>query len=165
LLTRAALYQLLKGGGEMTFLDRINEDLKAAMKSKASERLSTLRMVKTALKNREIDKMSALTDEEAIKVLQSLVKQRRDSVEQYQQAGRVELAEKEAAEIKVIEEYLPAAPDEAAVARVVEETIAETGASSIKEMGAVMKAVMAKLAGQNVDGKMINQIVKSKLGG
>ena len=86
----------------MTFLDRINEDLKAAMKSKDSDRLSTLRMVKTALKNREIDKMEALTDEEAIKVLQSLVKQRRDSIEQYQQAGRIELAEKEASEIKVI---------------------------------------------------------------
>ena len=149
----------------MTFLDRINEDLKAAMKSKDSERLSTLRMVKTALKNREIDKMEALTDEEAIKVLQSLVKQRRDSIEQYQQAGRIELAEKEASEIKVIEEYLPAALDEAAIARVVEETIAETGASSMKEMGAVMKAVMAKLAGQIVDGKAVNQIVKSKLGG
>jgi uncharacterized protein YqeY len=149
----------------MTFLDRINEDLKAAMKAKDSERLSTLRMVKTALKNREIDKMEALTDEEAIKVLQSLVKQRRDSIEQYQQAGRIELAEKEAAEIKVIEEYLPAALDDAAIARVVEETIAETGASSMKEMGAVMKAVMAKLAGQTVDGKAVNQIVKSKLGG
>src|SRR6266545_1646227 len=116
----------------MTFLDRINEDLKAAMKSKDSERLSTLRMVKTALKNREIDKMESLTDEAAI---------------------------------KVIEEYLPAALDEAAIARVVEETIAETGASSMKEMGAVMKAVMAKLAGQTVDGKAVNQIVKSKLGG
>jgi uncharacterized protein YqeY len=149
----------------MTFLDRINEDLKAAMKSKDSDRLSTLRMAKTALKNREIDKMEALTDEEAIKVLQSLVKQRRDSIEQYQKAGRIELAEKEAAEIKVIEEYLPAALDEAAIARVVEETIAETGASSMKEMGAVMKAVMAKLAGQTVDGKAVNQIVKSKLGG
>jgi uncharacterized protein YqeY len=149
----------------MTFLDRINEDLKAAMKAKDSARLSTLRMVKTALKNREIDKMEALTDEEAIKVLQSLVKQRRDSIEQYQQAGRIELAEKEAAEIKVIEEYLPAALDEAAIARVVEETIAETGASSMKEIGAVMKAVMAKLAGQTVDGKAVNQIVKSKLGG
>ncbi len=149
----------------MTFLDRINEDLKAAMKSKDSERLSTLRMVKTALKNREIDKMEALTDEEAIRVLQSQVKQRRDSIEQYQQAGRIELAEKEAAEIKIIEEYLPAALDEAAIARVVEETIAETGASSMKEMGAVMKAVMAKLAGQTVDGKAVNQIVKSKLGG
>ena len=149
----------------MTFLDRINEDLKAAMKSKDSDRLSTLRMVKTALKNREIDKMEALTDEEAIKVLQSMVKQRRDSIEQYQQAGRIELAEKEAAEIKVIEEYLPAALDDAAIARVVEETIVETGASSMKEMGAVMKAVMAKLAGQTVDGKAVNQIVKSKLGG
>lgn len=149
----------------MTFLDRINEDLIAAMKSKDSDRLSTLRMVKTALKNREIDKMEALTDEEAIKVLQSLVKQRRDSIEQYQQAGRIELAEKEAAEIKVIEEYLPAALDDAAIARVVEETIVETGASSMKEMGAVMKAVMAKLAGQTVDGKAVNQIVKSKLGG
>jgi uncharacterized protein len=149
----------------MTFLDRINEDLKAAMKSKDSERLSTLRMVKTALKNREIDKMEALSDEEALKALQSLVKQRRDSIEQYQQAGRIDLAEKEAAEIKIIEEYLPAALDEAAIARVVEETIAETGASSMKEMGAVMKAVMAKLAGQTVDGKAVNQIVKSKLGG
>jgi uncharacterized protein YqeY len=149
----------------MTFLDRINEDLKAAMKSKDSERLSTLRMVKTALKNREIDKMEAINDEEALRVLQSLVKQRRDSIEQYQKAGRIDLAEKEAAEIKFIEEYLPAALDEAAIARVVEETIAETGASSMKEMGAVMKAVMAKLAGQTVDGKAVNQIVKSKLGG
>jgi uncharacterized protein len=149
----------------MTFLDRINEDLKAAMKSKDSDRLSTLRMAKTALKNREIDKMEALTDEEAIKVLQSLVKQRRDSIEQYQKAGRIELAEKETAEIKVIEEYLPAALDDAAIARVVEETIVETGASSMKDMGAVMKAVMAKLAGQTVDGKAVNQIVKSKLGG
>jgi uncharacterized protein len=149
----------------MTFLDRINEDLKTAMKSRDSDRLSTLRMVKTALKNREIDKMEALTDEESIKVLQSLVKQRRDSIEQYQQAGRIDLAEKEAAELKVIEEYLPAALDEAAIARIVEETVAETGASSMKEMGAVMKAVMAKLAGQTVDGKVVNQIVKSKLGG
>ncbi len=149
----------------MTFLDRINEDLKAAMKNRDSERLSTLRMVKTALKNREIEKMDALTDEEAMKTLQSLVKQRRDSIEQYRQAGRAELADKEAAEIKVIEEYLPAAVDEAVIARVVEETIAEIGASSIKEMGAVMKAVMAKFAGQTVDGKAVNQIVKSKLGG
>ncbi|MBO0857996.1 MAG: GatB/YqeY domain-containing protein [Chloracidobacterium sp.] len=149
----------------MTFLERINEDLKAAMKSKDSERLSTLRMVKTALKNREIDKMEAITDEEAIKTLQSLVKQRRDSIEQYQHAGRIDLAEKEAAEIRTIEEYLPAALDEAAITRVVEETLAETGASSMKDMGAVMKAVMAKLAGQTVDGKAVNQIVKSKLGG
>jgi uncharacterized protein len=149
----------------MTFLERINGDLTAAMKNKEAERLSTLRMVKTALKNREIEKMSPVTDEEAIRILQSLVKQRRDSIEQYEQGGRPELAEKEAAEIKIIEEYLPAALDEAALTRIVEETIAQTGANSMKEMGNVMKAVMARLAGQTVDGKVVNQIVKSKLGG
>lgn len=149
----------------MTFLERIEQDLKTAMKNKDAERLSTLRMVKTALKNREIDKMAALTDDEAMKVLQSLVKQRRDSVEQYNQAGRAELAAKEAAEIKMIEAYLPAALDEAAITRIVEETIAETGASSPKEMGNVMKAAMAKLAGQTVDGKVVSLIVKAKLGG
>ena len=148
----------------MTFLDRINQDITAAMKAKDADRLSTLRMVKTALKNREIDKMAALMDDEAIKVLQSLVKQRRDSIEQYKQGGRPELAEKEAAEIKVIEAYLPAALDEAAIAKIVEETIAEQGATSAKEMGQVMKAVMAKLAGQTVDGKVVNQLVRAKLG-
>ena len=103
------------------------------MKNKEADRLSTLRMVKTALKNREIEKMAALTDEEALKILQSLVKQRRDSIEQYKSAGRAELAEKEAAEITVIEQYLPAALDEAAVARVVEDVIrCETGASSVR---------------------------------
>jgi uncharacterized protein YqeY len=148
----------------MTFLERIEQDLKTAMKNKEADRLSTLRMVKTAIKNREIDKMASLSDDEALKVLQSLVKQRRDSIEQYQQAGRAELAEKEAVEIKVIEVYLPAALDEAAIATIVEETIAETGASSAKEMGAVMKAVMAKLTGQTVDGKVVNQLVRAKLG-
>jgi uncharacterized protein YqeY len=149
----------------MTFLERINGDLTAAMKNKEAERLSTLRMVKTALKNREIEKMAPLTDEEAIRTLQSLVKQRRDSIEQYKQGGRPELAEKEAAEIKIIEEYLPAALDDAAITTIVEEAIAQTGANSMKEMGNVMKAVMARLAGQTVDGKLVNQIVKSKLGG
>lgn len=149
----------------MTFLERIEQDLKTAMKNQDAARLSTLRLVKAALKNREIDKMAELTDDEASKVLQSLVKQRRDSVEQYNQAGRAELADKEAAEIKVIEEYLPAALDPAAIARIVAETITETGASSPKEMGNVMKAVMAKLAGQTVDGKLVSQMVKAKLGG
>lgn len=148
----------------MTFLECINQDITTAMKAKEAERLSTLRMVKTALKNREIEKMAALTDDEAIKVLQSLVKQRRDSVEQYTQGGRLELAEKEAAEIKVIETYLPAALDEAAIASVVETTIAELGATSAKEMGQVMKAVMVKLAGQTVDGKVVSQLVKTRLG-
>lgn len=149
----------------MTFLERIEQDLKTAMKNQDAARLSTLRLVKTALKNREIDKMAQLTDDEASKVLQSLVKQRRDSVEQYHQAGRAELADKETAEIKVIEQYLPAALDEAAIARIVAETITETGASSPKELGNVMKAVMARLAGQTVDGKLVSQMVKAKLGG
>ncbi|MBI1761150.1 MAG: GatB/YqeY domain-containing protein [Acidobacteria bacterium] len=148
----------------MTFLERINRDITTAMKAKEAARLSTLRMVKTALKNREIDKMAALTDDEALKILQSLVKQRRDSVEQYTQGGRPELAAKEAAEIKMIEAYLPAALDEAAIAGIVEATITELGATSAKEMGQVMKAVMVKLAGQTADGKVVSQLVKARLG-
>lgn len=148
----------------MSFLERINQDLSAAMKAKEAERLSTLRMVKTALKNREIEKMAPLDDAESIKVMQSLVKQRRDSAEQYRQAGREELAAKEEAEIKVIEEYLPAALDEATLERIVNETLAEIGATSARDMGRAMKAVMARLAGQAVDGKAVNQLVKAKLG-
>jgi hypothetical protein len=148
----------------MTLPERINQDLTAAMKAKDAARLSTLRMVKTALKNREIEKMNPLDEAEAIRVLQALVKQRRDSIEQYTQGGRPELAEKEAAEIKVIEEYLPAAVDEATLARIVEETLREIGAQSVKDLGRAMKAVMARLAGQSVDGKVVNQLVKSKLG-
>ncbi|HZS06897.1 MAG TPA: GatB/YqeY domain-containing protein [Blastocatellia bacterium] len=149
----------------MSMLDTINQDITAAMKARDAERLSALRMVKTALKNREIEKMAPLDDAESTKVLQSLVKQRRDSIEQYEKGGRAELAAKEAAEIKVIEQYLPAAVDEATVARVVEETLTEIGATSAKDMGRAMKAVMAKFAGQAVDGKVINQLVKVKLGG
>lgn len=149
----------------MTFLDRINEDLKRAMKSQDSARLSTLRMVKTALKNREIEKMAPLEDAEALKILQTLVKQRRDSAEQYRQADRIELADRELAEIVMIEEYLPAAADEATIARLVEDTVAELGATSPKEMGAVMKGVLARLAGQTVDGKLVNQLVRARLGG
>lgn len=147
----------------MSFLKRIEEDIKIAMKSREADRLSTLRMVKTALKNKEIDKMADLTDDESLKVLLSLVKQRRDSIDQYKTAGRQELADKEAAEIKVIEEYLPVAPDEAQITKVVEDTIAELGASTIKDLGGVMKAVTAKFAGQAVDGKVVSQIVRSKL--
>jgi hypothetical protein len=148
----------------MTLQEQINQDLTAAMKAKDAERLSTLRMMKTALKNREIEKMSPLDDAEAIKVLQSLVKQRRDSIEQYRQGGRPELAEKEAAEIKVIEEYLPAAMDQATLLRIVDETLSEIGAQSPKDLGRAMKAIMAKLAGQAVDGKVVNQMVRTKLG-
>lgn len=148
----------------MSLLDKIDQDIALAMKAKAAERLSALRMVKTALKNREIEKMAPLDEAESSRVLQSLVKQRRDSIEQYEKAGRAELAAKEAAEIKVIEEYLPAAVDEATLARVVEETLAEIGATSARDMGRAMKAVMAKFAGQPVDGKVINGLVRAKLG-
>ncbi len=148
----------------MSFLERINQEMTAAMKAKEAEKLSALRMVKSALINRQIEKMAPLDDAESIKVLQSLVKQRRDSIEQYEKGGRAELAAKEAAEITVIEAYLPAAVDEAIVARVVEETLAELGVISAKDLGRVMKAVMAKFAGQSVDGKLISQLVKAKLG-
>lgn len=148
----------------MTFLERINQDMIIAMKAKDAERLSTLRMVKASLKNREIEKMATLTDEEAVKALQSLVKQRRDSVEQYTQGGRLELAAREAAEIKVIEAYLPAALDETAIAAIVQATVTELGATSAKEMGQVMKAVMVKLAGQTAEGKLVSQLVKTQLG-
>lgn len=156
----------------MSFIETINQDITAAMKNKEAEKLSTLRMVKTALMNFEIEKKgkaenpdTKIDDAEALKVLQSLVKQRRDSIEQYQQGGRPELAEKEAAEIKFIEVYLPQAIDEAELAKIVEATVAEMGASSMKDLGNVMKAVMAKVAGQTVDGKVVNQLVRSKLGG
>jgi uncharacterized protein YqeY len=148
----------------MSLKERITSDMTAAMKSKEAARLSTLRMVKAAVQNREIEKGEALTDEELTKLLQSLVKQRRDSVEQYEKAGRAELAEKERAEIVFIEEYLPRAATREEIERAVEEAVAETGASSLKEMGAVMKAALARLAGRNADGRVVSEVVKSKLG-
>ena len=147
----------------MSLKERIVKDMTAAMKSKEAARLSTLRMVKAAVQNREIEKGGPLTDEETVKLLQSLVKQRRDSVEQYEKAGRAELAEKERAEIAVIEEYLPRAATREEIERAVSEAVAETGATSMKEMGAVMKAAMARLAGRNADGRTVNEVVRSKL--
>lgn len=151
----------------MTPLEKINQDITAAMKAKDELRLSTLRMMKTALKKEELEreKGQTLSEAEAVKILQSLLKQRRDSIEQYTKGGRQELADKEAAEMKIIEEYLPAALDEAAIGNIVASTIAEMGASSPQQMGLVMKAVMAKLAGQTVDGKVVSALVKAKLGG
>ena len=148
----------------MSLKERIVKDMTAAMKAKEAARLSTLRMVKAAVQNREIEKGGPLTDEETAKLLQSLVKQRRDSVEQYEKAGREELAEKERAEIAVIEEYLPQAATREEIERAVSEAVAETGATSPKEMGAVMKAALARLAGRNADGRAVSEIVKSKLG-
>ena len=136
----------------------------AAMRAQDAPRLSTLRMVKAAMMNRQIDKGGELSDEELAKMLQSLVKQRRDSVEQYERGGRTELAEKERAEIAVIEQYLPQAATREEIEQAVTAAVEETGASSLKEMGAVMKAAQARLAGRAADGRVVSEIVKAKLG-
>jgi uncharacterized protein YqeY len=135
------------------------------MKAQDAPRLSTLRMVKAAIQNREIDKGAPLMDEELTKLFQSLVKQRRDSVEQYDKGNRPELADKERAEIKVIEEYLPQAATREEIEQAVADAISETGATSMKEMGTVMKATQGKLAGRSADGRIVSEIVKAKLGG
>jgi len=148
----------------MSLKQQIVDDMTAAMRAKDAARLSTLRMVKAAMMNRQIDKGGELTDEELAKLLGSLLKQRRDSVEQYEKGGRAELAAKERAEISVIEAYLPQAATREEIEEVVVAAIAETGASSMKEMGAVMKAAGARLAGRAADGRVVSEIVKAKLG-
>ncbi|MEZ5424934.1 MAG: GatB/YqeY domain-containing protein [Pyrinomonadaceae bacterium] len=147
----------------MSLENKILDDLKTAMKSKEAERLSVLRMVKANLMNKRIEKGSDLTDEEVEKALQTLVKQRRDSAEQYEKGGRSELAEKENAEIKVLEEYLPKAATDEEIEMAVAEAIGRTGATSLRDMGAVMKASLAGLAGKTVDGKKVSEAVKSRL--
>ncbi len=147
----------------MKLRDRINADLTGAMKAKAADRLSVLRMMKAAVKNKEIETRGELDDAGVIQVLSTLIKQRRDSIEQYLKGGRKDLADKEAAEIPVIEEYLPAAVSDDEIAVVVEEAIRTTGASSAKDMGAVMKLCMSRFAGKLVDGKKVNVQVKARL--
>ena len=147
----------------MSILDTIIADLTTAMKAKEADRVSVLRMVKANLMNRKIEKGGELSDEEITKALQSLVKQRRDSIEQFEAAGRTELAAKEASEITVIEVYLPQAATPEEVAAAVAAAIAETGASSMKDMGNVMKAAMANLAGKSADGKLVSETVKKSL--
>ena len=151
----------------MTLAERITQDLTAAMKAKDAARTSTLRMAKAAIMNKEIDKHGALDDGEALKLLQGLVKQREDSADQYTKGGRPELAEKERAEIVVLQAYLPAEVSDAEIASAVDKAVAETGASSMKDMGKAMKAALAALAasGKAVDGKRVNEAVKKKLGG
>jgi uncharacterized protein YqeY len=150
----------------MTLVERITQDLTAAMKAQDAARTSTLRMAKAALMNRQIDKHAALEDGEATRLLQGLVKQREDSAEQYAKGGRPELADKERAEILVLKAYLPAEVTEEEIAAAVEKAVAETGATSPKDMGKVMKAAMAVLAGggKSVDGKRVNEAVKKRLG-
>jgi|SRR5437588_1977202 len=147
----------------MTLKDQIIADMTAAMKAKDAARTSTLRMVKAVITNREKEGGAALTDEDVTKLLRSQMKQRRDSVEQYQKAGRQDLVDKEQAELATIEVYLPQAASQEKIDAAVAAVIAETGASSMKDMGAVMKATMAKLAGKNADGKMVSETVKAKL--
>ncbi len=143
---------------------KIVADLTASMKAQDAARTSTLRMVKAAMMNRQIEQGSELNDDDVQKLLRSLVKQRRDSIEQYEKANRQELADKEKAEITVIEAYLPQAASTEEIENVVTSVIAETGASSIKDMGKVMKAAQAALAGKNADGKVVSDVVKAKLG-
>lgn len=150
----------------MSLKEKIVSDLTAAMKAKDANRLGTLRMVKAALMNEENKRGVGvvLTDEEITKILNSLVKQRKDAIEQFTANGRTELAEKEQGELTVLEEYLPQAASADEIANAVTAAISETGASSMKDMGAVMKATLAKLAGKTVDGKLVSETVKAKLG-
>ena len=147
----------------MSYIERIQGDLTAAMKEKDELRLSVLRMVKSALKNKEIEKVRPLDDLESLQILQTLVKQRRESIDQFTKGGRKDLADKEAKEIAIIEEYLPAAPSDDEIHRAVEEAINEESADSLKQMGAVIKAARAKLEGKAIDGKVLSDRVRERL--
>ena len=151
----------------MAIVEQITQDLTAAMKAKDAPRLSALRMAKSALKNKEIDKQAPLDEADAARVLQGLVKQREDSAQQFRQAGRAELADKEEAEIVVLRAYLPAEASDADIAAAVETAVAETGAASIKDMGKLMKAALAALqaAGKPADGKRVNEAARKRLAG
>jgi uncharacterized protein len=151
----------------MSLVEQIQKDITTAMKARAEQRLSTLRMVKTALKNREIDKMAPLDDKESQAVLTTLIKQRKEAVEQFTKGGRQEMADKEAAEIILIESYLPKAAGEAEVVAGVKAVVAEMGSPTMKDMGTVMKNAMARFsgAGMRVDGKIVSEAVKRELAG
>ncbi len=148
----------------MPLLDTVQKDMVSAMKLKDEARLGALRMIKAALKKQEIDSMKPLTEAAEMQVMNTLLKQRRESAEMFRQGGRDELATKEEAEIRIIETYLPSEPSPAEIEEAVSAALAETGATTAKQMGAVMKAASAKLAGKRVDGKVLSELVKSKLG-
>jgi uncharacterized protein YqeY len=147
----------------MSYMERIQADLTTAMKGKDELRLSVLRMVKSAIKLKEIEKMRPLDDLESLQILQTLVKQRKESIDQFTKGGRNDLAEKEAKEIAIIETYLPAAPSDHEIHQAIEEAIAEAGADSLKQMGAVIKAARARLEGKTVDGKDLSDKVRQRL--
>ena len=148
----------------MTLVEQIEKDLTVAMKAREELRLSVLRMAKSALKLKQVELGKPLDDAQATAVLRTLVKQRHDSVEQFRKGGREELAVKEEQEIKILEAYLPAGANDAEIEGAVAAAIEETGAAGAKDMGKVMKAAMAKLAGKNADGKRVNEKVRAKLG-
>ncbi len=147
----------------MNLLDRIQKDLVEAMKSKDEARLSTIRMIKTALKKHEVDTMKPLDEQTEMQILTTLVKQRRDSIDMFRKGNRPELAEKEEFELKLVESYLPAAPSDTEMEDAIQAAIQETGITSAKQMGAVMKAAQAKLGGKRVDGKVLSEKVRSRL--
>ncbi len=147
----------------MSLVDEVSAAITEAMRRKDAARLSTLRMLKAAFMNKSVEKGHDLDDAEARQVVNALVKQRRDSIEQFQKGGRQDLVDKETAEIAILESYLPPAADPALIERAVADAIVDTGATSAKDMGKVMKAAMAKLAGQTVDGKIVNELVRRKL--
>jgi len=149
----------------MTLNEKVAAEITAAMKAKDAGRLSALRMLKAAIMNKGVEKGRDLDDAEVLQVVGSLVKQRRDSIEQFQNAGRTDLVDKETGELKILEEYLPPAAGAEEIDAAVSAAIAETGAASPKDMGKVMKAVMPKLAGKNADGRAVNEAVRRKLGG
>jgi uncharacterized protein YqeY len=148
----------------MPLIEDVTRAIAASMKARDQPRLVPLRMLKTALMNREVERGRALDETESRQVVSALVKQRRDSIEQFLKGGRKDLADKETAEIAVLEAYLPAAVDAAELERVVDAAMTATGAASAKDLGRVMKAVMAELAGKTVDGKVVNELVRRKLG-
>jgi uncharacterized protein YqeY len=148
---------------EMTLLERIQKDMVEAMKAKDEARLSTVRMIKAALKKTEIDSMKPLTESTEMQVMNSLMKQRREAADLYRKGGRLDLAEKEEAELRLIESYLPGAPSEEELTKAVDSAIEKTGATEMKQMGAVMKVAQAELAGKRVDGKVLSDRVKARL--
>jgi len=147
----------------MTLQERIQNGITEAMRTKDTLRLNVLRMMKTAVKNKEIEKMKSLDESEVLAVLNTLVKQHKDSIEQFRNGGRAELAQKEELEIRIIDEYLPAAASDEEILKAVAEAVAETGATSIKDMGKVMAATRSKLAGKTIDGARVSQLVKDQL--
>ena len=149
--------------GAMALLDRIQTEMVSAMKAKDEARLSALRMIKTALKKHEVDSMKPLDENTEMQVLNTLIKQRREAADMYRKGGRTELADKEEAELKLIESYMPAAPSDAEIEAAIASAMAETGVTSLKQMGVVMNAAQAKLAGKRVDGKALSEKVRARL--